>query len=193
LKFLLRGVLCIAACWTSVAGAAEIVTTRVDRVQDRYHVEFEVLIEGTVDRVRGIVADHARLDELSPSVVSSRLLTGRSGSDARIEVVLRPCVLIVFCKTITKVSDVHIEPDASRMRYNAVPGLGDFHEARETITLMQAPTDGAPRVRFTYSAELKPAFYVPPLAGTWLIRRAIVGDLEETSRRVERIMHQDRR
>ncbi|MDZ7840595.1 MAG: SRPBCC family protein [Gammaproteobacteria bacterium] len=193
MKLLLQGVLCIAAGWMSIAGAAEIVITRVDRVQDRYHVEFEVLIEGTVDRVRNIVADHARLQELSRSVVSSRLVTGQSGPDARIELVLRPCVLIVFCKTITKVSDVHIEPDASRIRYNAVPGLGDFHEARETITLVPAPPDGAPRVRFTYSAVLNPAFYVPPLAGTWLIRRAIIRDLEETSLRVERIVRQDRR
>ncbi len=179
--------------WASIAGAAEVVTARVDRAQDRYHVDFEVVIDGTVDRVLAIVADHAGLDELSPSVVSSRLLTGRSGSDSRIEVVLRPCVLIVFCKTITKVSDVQIEPDATRIRYDAVPGLGDFHEARETITLMQTTMDGAPRVRFTYSAVLDPAFYVPPLAGTWVIRRAIIRDLEDTTRRVERMIRQDRR
>lgn len=191
MRFVAAG--CILIGFAPTAGAAEIVGASVDRVEDRYHVEFVVLIEGEVDRLRGIVTDYAHLDELSPTVVASRLLSGRRGGDARIEVILRPCVLMVFCRTLTKVSDAQVEPDMQRVRYIAVPGLGDFEEGRETITMTQESIDGTPIVRFSYSAVFKPGFYIPPLIGSWLVRRAIVDDLEATSRRVERMLRRDGR
>lgn len=179
---------CVLLGTVSAAGAAEVVTARVDRVADRYRVDFVVLIDGEPDRLREIITDYGRLQELSPSVVSSRLLSGRNGGDARVEVILRPCVLIIFCKKITKVSDAHVEADAARVQYITVPGLSDFRAGRETITMLNAGNKETPRVRFKYAAELKPDFYVPPFVGTWLIRRAIVDDLETTSRRVERLL-----
>lgn len=184
---------CVLIGFSPAAGAAEIVGASVDRVEDRYHVEFVVMIEGEAGRVHGIVTDYAHLDELSPTVVESRLLSGRRGGDARIEVILRPCVLLVFCKTITKVSDAQVGPDTTRVRYVAVPGLGDFEEGRETITMTQETIEGTPMVRFSYSAVLKPGFYIPPFIGPWLIRRAIVDDLEASSRRVEKMLRRDRR
>lgn len=176
----------------TIAGAAEVLDARVDRIEDRYHVQFAVMIDGDTDRLLAVITDYANLDALSPTVVSSRLLSGGSGRAARIEVILRPCVLIVFCKSITKVSDANVEPETARVQYVTVPDLSDFQEGRETITMTQINTDGAPRVRFSYSAVLKPDFRMPPFLGTWLIRRAIVKDLETTSRRVERMLRQDR-
>lgn len=183
---------CVLIGFAPTVGAAEIVAASVDRADDRYHVDFVVMIDGDVDRLRAIITDYARLDELSPTVVNSRLLSGRGGEDARIELILRPCAMVVFCKTITKVSDSHVEPQAARVQYVTVPDLSDFHEGRETITMIQTAVDGTPRVRFSYAAELKPAFYIPPVIGTWLIRRAIINDLETTSRRVEQILQRDR-
>lgn len=177
----------------TIAGAAEVLSARVDRDEGRYHIEFAVIIDGEPDRLQRIVTDYANLDRLSPTVVSSRLLSGRAGEDAKVEVILRPCVLVFFCKTITKVSDAHVEPDTGRVRYVAVPGLSDFQEGRETITMTPEKSDGAARVRFSYSAVLMPDFYVPRFAGAWLIRRAIVNDLETASRRVERMLQQESR
>lgn len=184
---------CILVGLSPTAGAAEIVDASVDRIDDRYHVEFVVMIEGEADRVHGIITDYAHLDELSPTVVESRLLGGRGGGDARIEVILRPCVLMVFCKTITKVSDAQVGPDMMRVRYVAVPGLGDFEEGRETITMTQETIEGTPIVRFSYSAVLKPGFYIPAFIGPWLVRRAIVDDLEASSRRMEQMLRRSGR
>lgn len=184
-------ILAAACIWTgfiAIAGAAEIIEARVDRIEDRYHVDFVVMIDGDAEHLRRLITDYANLEALSPSVVGSRLLSGRSGGDARIELTLRPCVLIVFCKSITKVSDSHVERRSRQVRYVTVPGLSDFQEGRETITMTQAQTEGAQHVRFAYAAVLKPDFYVPPFVGPWLIRRAIINDLEATSRRVEQLL-----
>lgn len=186
-------VVCVLIGFVPTLDAADIVAASVDRVEGRYHVDFVVMIEGETGPLHGIVTDYARMDEFSPTVVESRLLSGCGGEDARIEVVLRSCVLMVFCRTLTKVSDVHVGPDMMRVRYVTVPGLGDFQEGHETITMMQESIDGRPHVRFRYTAQLKPQFTVPPLLGTWLIRRTIINDLETTSRRLERMLQRDGR
>lgn len=183
---------CLAIGLVSTAGAADITSARVEREDDRYHVEFVVSMRGEAGRLRRIITDYAHLHELSPTIVASRVLSGRSGGDARVEVIMRPCVLIVFCRTITKVSDSRVEPGRNRLEYVTVPELSDFHEGRETITMMPESTSDSPRVRFRYSAVLRPDFFVPPFVGPWLIRRAILDDLEATSRRVERLLRRER-
>jgi len=183
---------CLVIALVSRAGAADIVSARVERQDDRYHVEFVVTMRGEAGRLRRIITDYAHLHELSSAIVASRVLSGRSGGDARVEVVMRPCVLIVLCRTITKVSDSRVEPGRHRLEYVTVPELSDFHEGRETIIMTPESAATVPRVRFHYSAVLKPDFFVPPVVGPWLIRRAILDDLEATSRRVERLLRQER-
>lgn len=172
------------------AGAAEIVSAGVERTGERYEVDFAVILEGDRERVWEIITDYVRFAAVSPTVASSRVVSGRPGGDARVEVVLRPCVLVIFCKTIKKTSDADIDSEAFRLEYVAVPGLSDFHAARETITLHDETRNDSPRVRFVYAAVLEPKFFVPPFVGPWLIRRAITQDLETSSRRVEDMVQQ---
>lgn len=181
-------VICVCIGVAPPAGAAEILDARVELVGERYRIHFAVMIEGDAVPLRRIVTDYPRLDALSPTVTGSRLISGRAGRDARVEITLRPCVLVIFCRTITKVSDSRVGPEGEWVQYRTVPGLSDFHEGYETITMREAANGDAPRVHFVYSAVLKPGFYVPPFVGPWLIRRQIIHDLEATSRRVERML-----
>lgn len=185
-------VVCLWVGLVAGAGAAQVESAKVERDGAYYHVDFAVTLEGRVDRLRRLLTDYERLQELSTTMVESRLLRGRSGADARIEVVLRPCVLIVFCKTLTKVSDSTVEAGGERIRYDAVPGRGDFETASESIVMKQLSRAGAPAIHLRYTAVLRPAFSVPAFVGPWLIRRAILSDLEETSRRVEQRLGEDK-
>lgn len=179
---------CVLAGAAPGAHAAEILDAVVDVEENRYEVRFAVILNGEVDRLKRIITDHETLTALSPTVVQSRVLTGRSGGEARIEVTLRPCVLLVFCKTIRKVSDVRVDAGGSRVQYRIVPALSDFDRGSETITLEHEPAGNGPRVRFVYSAVLEPKFFVPPVVGPWLIRRQIIEDLRTSSRRAQEIL-----
>ena len=170
--------------------AAQIIHADVALVEDNYEVYFAIILKGDFARLKEIVTDYPRFVSISPTVTSSRIVTGRSGEAARIELVFRPCVLVIFCRNITKVSDTLIDDEGARVRFLAVPEFSDFYEARETITLVDEPGSKVPSVRFVYSAVLKPKFFVPPLIGPWLIRRYIVNDLKTTSARAEEILRQ---
>lgn len=166
----------------------QLLSTRVEQVGDHYRIDAVVMLNGELDPVIRLLSDYGRFAELSPTVVGSRVISGRSGRNARIEVRLRPCVLVILCRTVTKVSDVRIESQGRRMRYDIVPGPGDFREGIETITLTDKTDEESARVRFVYSAVLTPKFFVPPFVGTWLIRRQIGNDLEASGERLERML-----
>jgi hypothetical protein len=169
----------------------EILEGGVERTPDGYEVDFSVRLAGTVADLRDVVTDYARFAELSPTVESSRIIRGgqqAGGRAARVELKLRPCVFVVFCRTVVKVSDASIDSSGQRLSFVAVPALSDFHEARETVTFRDDSSGGRRLVRFSYSAVLKPKFFVPPIIGPWLVRHRIIKDLVTTSERVERIL-----
>lgn len=172
------------------ARAMQVVDARVTRSADRYEVEFTVLLDVAADGLASLLTHYERFTELSPTVTSSRIIRGPGGdgSAARLELKLHPCVLVFFCRTVVKVSDVFVHDGGRRLEFVAVPALSDFHEAREVVSFREEPGGEKERVRFTYSAGLKPKFYVPPLVGPWLVRHRVLEDLRTTSRRVERIL-----
>lgn len=173
------------------ADAGRILDAAVSHVDERYSVRFAVVLDGQRAKLAELLRDYGRLAALSPTVKRSRVIAGADGDrDARIELRLRPCVLVIFCKTLTKVSDVHVHDQGNSMTFVAVPALSDFREAREIISLTDASTDAEPRVRFEYNASLEPKFNVPPFVGPWLIERQILRDLEVTTRNVERVLNQ---
>lgn len=187
-KLRILTLLCVLAGAAPPAAAYHVVNAEVTQSEDRYTVDFVVILEAEPDRFWEIVTDYARFADFSPSVVASRIVRGAPGRDARVEITLRPCVLVVFCRTLTKVSDVRVDAGARRIEYRIVPASSDFRMARETVVLADASTDAGPRVRFAYTAVLSPKFFVPPFVGPWLIRRAVIEDLEAGSRRVERTL-----
>jgi len=167
------------------AGAADVQQAQVDRSGGGYRVYFEVVMRGAPGALMDMLTDYERLAALSPAVRDIQVEAITPGEPGRIEVTLRPCVLMVFCKTMVKVSEVFIDRDAGRIEYDAVPGQGDFLEARERVSVS---AEGDDHVRFSYRAELRPGFSVPPFIGPWLIRRQILNELRATSRNAERAM-----
>ncbi|MDH3639481.1 MAG: hypothetical protein OES09_13630 [Gammaproteobacteria bacterium] len=99
-----------------------------------------------------------------------------------VKLLLRPCVWVVFCKNLRKVSVVY--EDGSEIVYHADPSVSDFLEARERL-LVEDDSTRPSSTLLTYRARLIPKFVVPPLIGPWLIKRQIMRDLRITSGRVE--------
>lgn len=164
------------------ASAMQVIAAAVSHSEDAYDVSFTVDIEAEPDKVWEIVTDFANLARLSPTIVESTLLTPAShGRAARVQVVLRPCVWSIFCKTVRKVTDATLE--GRSVVHVTVAEMSDFHSARERMTVEPAARRGHSRV--SYHARLAPKFFVPPLVGPYVIRKQILKDLALTATRVE--------
>lgn len=173
----------VLMCWPATpASAMQVIAAAVSHSEDAYDVSFTVEIEAEPDQVWRIVTDFANLARLSPTIVESKLLTpGTRGGAARVQVVLRPCVWSIFCKTIRKVTDATLE--GRSVEHVTVAEMSDFHSARERMRVEPAARRGHSRV--SYHASLVPKFFVPPLVGPYVIRKQILKDLALTATRVE--------
>jgi len=163
--------------------AASVVAASVARGDDGFEIHFSVDIDASLDDVRDLIGDIRNLAKLSPSTVSSEtLLPGVSFNNDTtpwVHVVLRPCVL-VFCKTLTKVSrEISITDDLTR--YEVIESHSSFKVADEELQLERA----AQTTRMSYRAHLVPDFFVPPVIGAWLVRRVIVAEMTEAAKRAE--------
>jgi hypothetical protein len=92
---------------------------------------------------------------------------------------MRACVLFL-CKTVRRVQDVALQPNGD-ITASAVPALSDFSRAEEHWRII--PQGSGTRIH--YDAQLVPDFFVPPMLGPWLLKRAIRRDLLGAAARIE--------
>lgn len=163
--------------------AADIVSAEVRYLKPAYTVSFEAVLDAREDRVRRLVTDYANLTDLSPTVISSDVISSTPDGRSRVKLVMRPCFFIVLCKRITKVTDLSVS-DHGDVIHVTVPEVSDFHRAREQLSIKPV-ADGTEQTRVSYRAYLVPKFYAPPLIGPWVIRHQIIKELTVTARRVE--------
>jgi len=163
--------------------AAEIIEVQVEQDSGAYHIYFEILVDAPRDRVYEVVSDYENLDELSPGILKSEVLSGGAGGDARIELTLKPCVW-VLCRKMRKVSAVKINAYGAIV-YTVDPASSDFKRGKEQVIVKATQTPG--QTRMTYNASLSPDFFVPPLVGSWLIRRHVRQNLEVSMERMEKL------
>jgi hypothetical protein len=164
---------------TAPCGAATILSTAVTENEGRYHVAFDVRIDADVGKVRAILTDLERSDELSDTVIEHKLIETRADGSQRVRFTLHSCVLF-FCRDLRKTTDVRGETNGDIV-FVTVPGDSDFRTGRESWHIEVEGT-GA---RLQYRADLEPSFYVPPLIGPWLVKMRIRNELETTAKRIE--------
>ena len=165
---------------------AETVEVQVEHEDGIYHVYFETMLNAPADRVMDILSDYANLQDLAPSVINSKIVSGTSGGDAVVEVTLKPCVW-KFCKTIRKTTTAHINIYGAIV-HTVVPRDSSFKSGKEQVIVKETGTPG--RTRVIYNSQLEPGFFVPPLLGSWLIRRFIAQSLETANTRLEQLANQ---
>ncbi len=185
--YALSGLLVMVSLTADRALAFDVVFADVAHHDNIYEVSFRVRLEVSPEEVRRIVTDYANLPRLSPTIVSSRVT---HDPEMTLTLSLRPCVWVVFCKTLRKVSTVR--EGREEIAYDANPQTSDFLQAAERLSITRDASN--PRVaEVEYRARLEPKFSVPPLIGPWLIERQIIRDLEITSERLEIIARSEPR
>jgi hypothetical protein len=139
---------------------------QVQRQEGRYWVRVDTVIAAPPERVLAVLQDYEHLGRLHKSVLDSRILEQHAGG-ARVRVRLEGCVLF-FCTESEEVLDYEASPDGSRLTATIEPSEKGFRSGHMRWDLEAAPRR---RSRLRYQAELEPAFWVPPVLGTWMLKR----------------------
>lgn len=164
-------------------GAGEVVTSHVAYENDHYLVNIDMRINANADKVFMRLLDYDHLHRINGAIKSSRLLFS-DGHHYRVRIVTRGCIWF-YCRKVVQLQNIEkfpghyligvVDPAHSDLKY----GRMFWHVWR----------DGK-GTRVSFSADVVPDFWVPPLIGPWVLKeklleegRRTIGGLERLARR----------
>lgn len=171
----------LLACFSSAAFSAEFLRLDVAEDDGLYRLEAEMSIEASPGSVHAVITDFDGLHRLSESIRSSRRLPGTAEAGIEVATYMKVC-LGPLCRYASQVQRVTLEGD-DRIVAEAIPERSDFELHLSTWEL--APRAGGTQLR--YSMQLMPRFWVPPLIGPPLVKRAMRKQGEEMATNLERL------
>ncbi len=162
-----------------VVGQADTVVTRLD--QESYSVRMEVQINAPSEYVRALLTDYEHLDRVNPAIRQSQLLGSFKPNQMRVRTVTRSC-LAFMCFDMTQVQDVELR-SGGEIIATIVPGKCDFKDGVALWRILPNSTG----THAVYEARMRPAFWVPPVIGIWMIERQIEQQLALTVANLDRL------
>jgi len=170
----------LLAVYANRAYCAEIEISQVTHNDGTYLVKFVALLEASPEQVFKAASDFKNYNLLSPSVTKSEIVEYRPSDQLRVKLSMRSCV-VMFCKTLYKVSEVNLTP-ISMISFIVIPSLSSFEEMSEELVLVRVPER---KTRLHYIATVDPDFFIPPVIGPWLAEKFIKRELTISTQRIE--------
>lgn len=176
------------------AFSADILHSEVRHDDGVYRVRFAVQVHADADAVRTLMTDYARLSRLSTVVTRAEVVHRFADGTQRLRLNLRACVW-VLCKDLRKLEDVSTQANGDIVTV-AIPSESDFSHAVERWRIVSSPVASpvassagtqATRTRIEFESEMTPSFFVPPVLGPALIKRALRRELTHSIQALERL------
>ena len=166
--------------------AADILQSEVRHRDGVYRVRFAVRVHAEANAVRALMTDYAHLSRLSTVVTGAEIVQRFGDGTQRLRLNLRACVWIL-CKDLRKLQDVIAHPNGDIVSVT-IPAESDFSHAVERWRIVAESNEpGAARTRIDYESVLTPSFFVPPVIGPALIKRALRRELTHSIETLERL------
>ena len=131
------------------------------------HVTASVLIAAPQSLVFQSLSDYDKWDELSPRIDESHVVGPDEDGVPLVYTRVEGCITF-FCRRIERKSRLETWPE-ERVLVTLVDGYGSLNHVEEEWRLQ--PADEVTRV--FYSMDMEANFWIPPLIGTWIIKRTL--------------------
>ncbi|NGY06646.1 SRPBCC family protein [Solimonas terrae] len=181
---------CLLLCMATPALAESVDQLDVGRDGARYHIELQARLDAPLADSYAVFSDFHNLPKINDAVEDVEPLPSPTPGVERWRTRVRVCVSF-FCTRLKQVQDVRDTQDHDRYRLDAVviPSMSNLRYGKAAWQLAQC---GA-QTCLSFSAELEPDFWVPPLLGPWLIERTMRREAHATAAGIEAlaIAHHD--
>ena len=160
--------------------AGEVLDSHVGTHEGHYLLRIDMLIDADTERVRQLLTDYAHLDRLSQSITRSELLENNA-PQYRVRVTTNGCV-IFFCQELVQVQEVNELPNGYII-VTVLPEMSDFTYSKN-VWRIRAQNK---QTRVTYSSDLVPDFWIPPLFGTAIFKNQLLEESRQIIENLERL------
>lgn len=129
-------------------------------------------------------ADPQNMPKINPSVESLQILPGAKPGVIRIATDVKVCALF-YCRVLHQVQDMTVTPlsNGGDMHADVLPDQSDFRYGRADWRFRSIGAD----TQLQFQAEMEPAFWIPPVLGTWVVEKSLRRQAEETGTGIERL------
>jgi Polyketide cyclase / dehydrase and lipid transport len=167
------------ACARADAASIETLTTKHDA--GRYAVSLRAHLDASALAAYALFADVANWKRLSPDLRRLEILDQQRDGAMELSTAFQACVLW-YCRVIYGMSDVFFTQRADGGDiYLMLRNVGDFRSG-EAHWRLRGSSSGT---ELQFTAEVEPAFTVPPIIGPWLMARWLRSEALQTSLNVE--------
>lgn len=178
----MRRAACLLLLATTTALAEDVDRLDVGRDGARYRVDLHARLDAPLADAYAVFSDFHNLPKINDAVEAVAPLPAPQPGTERWRTRVRVCVAF-FCTHLEQVQDVRHSQDASGYRLDAtvIPEMSNLRYGKADWRLERC---GA-QTCLSFSAELEPDFWVPPLLGPWLIGRALRREAHTTAIGIE--------
>lgn len=164
------------------AEAASMQSISAERQAGGYSVSLHTHLDAAPLAVYAVLADAAHWRRLTPDLRQVEVLDQHRDGAMELLTAFQAC-LLWYCGTLHAVPDVFLAPDSAGgdIYLIARPGMGDFRSGQAHCRL-RASGSGTD---LEFTAEVSPAFFVPPVIGPWLLARWLRGAALQASTNLE--------
>lgn len=173
--------LAAAALLPAGACAAELRDIVVDYEDGIYSVESAVWLDAPPDAVYRVFGDWDLYVQFSTAIVEARDIGPDANGERGFYVRNRACLLF-FCKSTERTGSVRATYP-TLLEASADPARSDFEMSEERWRF--EAEDGGTLVH--YSLRMRPAFWVPPLIGPYVIKHELRSEGGDAINRIERL------
>jgi hypothetical protein len=159
--------------------AAELTYLDVSRDNRTISVAAEVNIDAPLQQVYAILSDYEGLSQMSERFREARV--GNQAADGSLLIYTRVegCVWFL-CRDVERYSRL-LGNGTNRLEVTVLPEGSDFEYGYEQWRLFETRKG----TTVEYAHELRPKFWVPPVIGVWVIKRALRSDALKVAQHIE--------
>jgi hypothetical protein len=171
----------VLALWTliSSAGAGNLDDLEISEQSGLYRVKVVMLLHAPANYVHRVLTDYVHIYRLNPSITESSILPSPVKGAVRVKTRVQGC-LFFFCRDIDRVEEVR-ELEAGHLRAVIVPEQSDFASGQADWLVRPVGADS----EVHYESQFTPAFFIPPIIGSYFLRQAIGESIMASLARIE--------
>jgi hypothetical protein len=167
--------------YSAVLAAGEVVELAIDDKQGVYQLKLEIILDAPFADVHYVITDYAHTYRFNPSIVESQVLDTPDNSAVRLRTLINNCILF-FCREVVRVQDMR-ELGTGDIYAVIVPQLSDVRSGSALWHIQP----GGSKTRIRYSMNLEPGFSLPPLIGSYIVKRKLREETLISFNNIERL------
>ena len=161
--------------------AAEMLHMKLWTENNQYHLRSSSTIKAPPELIFNTLIDYNNFYRLSGGIKETRYLIPDPDGTPVAFTLVESCVLF-FCKQIKKTERVLVSSN-SEIVLEVDPARSDFKFMHSRWSVKE---EGGQTI-LTYDMDMEPDFWIPPLIGTWALKRKLYSSAMNMARRMEKM------